>query len=82
VERGKERADPSQNWVVQLCPSGNPKAGFHVVKSAILILNDCVKPKQVSPELAKANLVQLDDMPACVGAAAVLFVVGTTPVGP
>lgn len=53
-----------------------------MVKSAMLILNDCVNPKQLSPELAYANFVQLGDIPACVGAAAVLFVVGTTPTGP
>ena len=53
-----------------------------VVKSAMLILNDCVNPKQLPPELAYANFVQLGDIPACVGAAAVLFVVGTTPTGP
>lgn len=52
------------------------------MKSAMLILNDCVNPKQVSPELAYANIVQLGDIPGCVGAAAVLFMVGTTPLGP
>lgn len=55
---------------------------LQAVKSAMLMLNDCVNPKQVSPEPAYANFVQLDDMPGCVGAAAVLFVVGTTPTGP
>jgi hypothetical protein len=63
---------------------GSKRAGgqLQAVKSAMLILNDCVNPKQLSPALAYANNVQLGDIPGCVGAAAVLLMVGRTPTGP